>query len=151
MLAGMTRNLDDFSEVRWVFSLDVGVWESRVNSHDSLENELFTDRVFDSEAIQLRFRESAPYFGFVDLIGIIQATINGYDMFDKNINSHRMLIVFLVDRQRFLIQTVICRNLGDLSRIIILQLVDISNNFALLGPNGRQKEKVLQVLVVAEG
>ena len=40
---------------------------------------------------------------------------------------------------------------GNLSGIVILQLVDVSNNLALLGSNSCQKEEVLQVLIVAEG
>lgn len=76
---------------------------------------------------------------------------DGYNVLDENIDSHPMLIVFLVDRQCFLVKTMIGGNFGNLSGIVILQLVDVSNNLALLGPNSCQKEEVLQVLIVAEG
>ena len=112
---------------------------------------LRTDGVFDLQAVQLGLGESAPDFRPVDFVGVIQPTVNRHNVLHKNIDRHGMLVIFLIDCQRLLVQTVISGDLRNLASIVVLQLVDVANNLTLLGANSRQKEKVLQVLVVAEG
>jgi len=41
-------------------------------------------------------------------------------------------------------------NARNVVGIIVLEFVDVANNLALIGADGSEKEKVLQVLVVAE-
>jgi hypothetical protein len=53
-------------------------------------------------------------------------------MLDENIDSHCMLIVFLVDRQCLLIQSMISRNLCYLSGVVVLKLVDVANDLPLV-------------------
>jgi hypothetical protein len=50
-------------------------------------------------------------------------------MLDKNIDSHCMLIIFLVDSQCLFIQSMIGSNLCYLSSVVVLELVDIANDF----------------------
>lgn len=71
-------------------------------------------------------------------------------MLDQNIDSHRMLLVFLVDRQCLFIQPMIRRNLGNLPGVVVLELVDIANDLALVCADCSQEQKVLEVTVVAK-
>jgi hypothetical protein len=95
--------------------------------------------------------KSAPNFWtrfwFISLVGVVQPTVNKYNVLDENVDCHRMLVILLIDRKGLLVQAMIS---DDLPGIVILQLVDVANNLTLLGANGCQKEQVLQVLVVAE-
>jgi hypothetical protein len=62
-----------------------------------------------------------------------------------------MLFVLLVDCEGLFVQTMLCRNLGDFIGIVVLEFVDVGNNFALVGANGCKQQEVLQITVVAEG
>lgn len=53
-------------------------------------------------------------------------------MLDENIDSHCMLIVFLVDCQGLFIQSMIGCNLCNLSGVIVLELVDVANDLTLV-------------------
>jgi len=61
-----------------------------------------------------------------------------------------MLLVFLVDRQCLFVQSMIRRNLGNFPGVIVLELVDVSNDFALVCADCSEKQKVLEITVVAE-
>jgi hypothetical protein len=41
-------------------------------------------------------------------------------------------------------------DLGNLTGVIVLELVDVTNNFALVGMNGSQQEQILQVTVITK-
>ena len=71
-------------------------------------------------------------------------------MLNKNVDSKRMLVVFLVDGQSFFIETMLNSNFGNVSNFVVLKLIDVSNNFAFISTNCREKKKVLEVFVVAE-
>ena len=64
---------------------------------------LCTNRVLNPQAIQLGLSKSALNFGPVDFVGVIKSTVNRNYVLGENIDSHRVLIVLLVDRQRLLI------------------------------------------------
>ena len=53
-------------------------------------------------------------------------------MLNQNVHGHCMLLVFLVDRQCLFVQSMIRRNLGNFPGVIVLELVDVSNDFALV-------------------
>lgn len=61
-------------------------------------------------------------------------------MLNKNVDSHCMLIVFLVDHERFLVKSVIRSNLRDFGGVVVLQLVDISYNLALVCTDSSEKQ-----------
>jgi hypothetical protein len=86
----------------------------------------------------------------VDLVGIFQSTINRNDVLNEDIDSHRMLLMLPVNRQCFLIKTVLSGNSCDISSVVVLKLVDIANNLALVSANGSEEKEVLEILVVAE-
>ena len=62
-----------------------------------------------------------------------------------------MLFVLLVDHERFLVQSMLGSNLRDLGGIIVLQFVDVPDNFALVCTDGGEKQQVLKIAVVTEG
>ena len=64
---------------------------------------LRTNRVLNPQAIQLGLSKSAPNFEHVDFAGVIKSTVNRHYVLNENIDSHRVLIVLLVDRQRLFI------------------------------------------------
>ena len=64
---------------------------------------LHTNRVLNPQAIQLGLSKSAPNFGPVEFVGVIKSTVNRHYVLDENIDSHRVLIVLLVDRQSLFI------------------------------------------------
>ena len=71
-------------------------------------------------------------------------------MLNKNVDSKRMLVVLLVDGQSFFIKTMLNSNFSNISNFVVLKLIDVSNNFAFIGTNCREKKKVLEVFVIAE-
>lgn len=95
MLAGMTGYFDDFSEVGWIFSLDIGFCK-KCEDEFKKYNMLSTNGFFDAQTIQLSLGQSALHLRPLDLVGKVQGTINRHNMFDENVNCHSMLIV-LVD------------------------------------------------------
>ena len=60
---------------------------------------LRTDRVFDLQAIQLGLSKSAPDFRPVELVGIIQPTVNRHNVLHKNVDCHCMLAIFLYENR----------------------------------------------------
>src|SRR6267154_1393749 len=109
-----------------------------------------TDRVTDPEAVKLGLSQPAPNFWFVDLVRVVQATVNRDNIFHKHINGVHVLLVFLVNREGFLIEAVISSNSGDFSFVVILQLVDIAHNLPLIGTYGSEQQQILEVPIVAE-
>ena len=71
-------------------------------------------------------------------------------MLDKNVDGHGVLLMLLVYSESLLVQAVLSGNTGDISGIIVLELVDVTNNLALVRTDGSEQQKVLEVLVVAE-
>lgn len=120
-------------EIGGILSFDVGV-----------------HRVFDTQTVELRFGQATPDCRFVDFGSELQSPVNRDDVFDEDVNSVDVEVVFLVDDQSFLVQAVVRSNLGDLRDVVVLQLVDVPDNLALVGANGSEQEQVLQVLVLAE-
>src|SRR3984885_761661 len=105
MLSSAIRDFDDFGKVGRIFSLDVRVCQ-RKESEFKIKRKseiLRTNRVLNPQAIQLGLSKSAPNFGPVDFACVITSTVNRHYVLDENIDSHRVLIVLLVDRQRLFI------------------------------------------------
>ena len=111
---------------------------------------MHTDRVLDTESVELSLRKTAPNLGLVDLVGIVHATIERHDVFDENIDSLGVLLVLLEDEERFLVQAMLNRDPGDLGGVVVLELVDVANDLALVRADGCQHQQVLEVAVVAE-
>jgi len=61
-----------------------------------------------------------------------------------------MLLMLLVNCQRFLIQAVLSSNSGNVSSIVTLKPIDITNDLALVGTDGIEEQQVLQVFVITE-
>ena len=72
-------------------------------------------------------------------------------MLDQDIDGLTMLFVLLVDHERFLVQSMLGSNLRNLGGIIVLQFIDVPDNFALVFTDGGEKQEVLGISVVAEG
>lgn len=64
---------------------------------------IHTDRVFDTETIQLSLGQSAPNFWFVDLVRILYTTVKGNHVFDQHVDSLSMLFVLLVNHESLLV------------------------------------------------
>jgi len=110
-----------------------------------------TDRVFDTESVQLSLGQSAPNLRLVDLVRILHATIKRNHMLNQDVDCLSVLFVLLVDHKRLLVQPMLGSDLRDLSGIVVLQLVDVSDDLALVCTDGSKKQEVLEVAVVAEG
>ena len=111
---------------------------------------MLTDRVFDSETVKLCFCQSAPDLWLVDLVGVIDTTIQRDDVLDENVDRHTMLLVLLVDEEGLLIQAVLGGNLRNLTDVVVFEFVDIVNDLALVRPDCRQHEEILEVLIIRE-
>ena len=61
-----------------------------------------------------------------------------------------MLFALLVDHER-LVQSMLGSDLEDLGGVVVLQLVDVSDNLALICTDGSEEQGVLEIAVVAEG
>ena len=61
-----------------------------------------------------------------------------------------MLFVFLINRESFFVETMIRGNSSNFPFVIILQLVDITNDLSLVGAYGSEQQQILEVSVVAE-
>ena len=72
-------------------------------------------------------------------------------MLDQDIDGLTVLLVLLVDHERLLEQPVLGSDLGDLCGVVVLQLVDVPDNFALVRTDSSEEEEVLEIAVVAEG
>ena len=73
------------------------------------------------------------------------------NMLDKDVDRLRVLVVFLEDEERLLVQPVLDRDLGDLCNVVVLELIDVADDLALVRADRSEHEQVLQVAVVAEG
>lgn len=71
-------------------------------------------------------------------------------MLDENVHGGRVLIVLVVDGEGLLVQTLLDGDPRDLLGVVVLKLVDVPNNLALVGSDGRQEQKVLERPVVRE-
>lgn len=71
-------------------------------------------------------------------------------MLNEDIHGQRMLLVFFVNAQSLLIQAMFSRNPGNVTSIIVLELVDVADDLALVSSDGREKHQVLQIFIVAE-
>lgn len=71
-------------------------------------------------------------------------------MLDQDIDGLRVLLVLLVDHKGFFVQPMLSSYLRDLCSIIVLQLVNIPDDFALVCTNGSEKQEVLEIAVVAK-
>ena len=110
-----------------------------------------TNGIFDTKAIQLGLSQPTPNLRLVDLIRILHTTIEGNHMLDQDIDGLTVLLVLLVDHERLLEQPVLGSDLGDLCGVVVLQLVDVPDNFALVRTDSSEEEEVLEIAVVAEG
>ena len=72
-------------------------------------------------------------------------------MLDQDVDGLTMLFVLLVDHERFLVQSMLGSNLRNLGGIIVLQFIDVPDNFALVFTDGGEKQEVLGISAVAEG
>ena len=73
-------DLNNFHEVRRTLGLDVRV-----------------DRVLDAQAIELSLRQSWPDLWPVDLLRIVEATVDTDNALDEDIDRVRMLLILLED------------------------------------------------------
>jgi len=72
-------------------------------------------------------------------------------MLNQDIDGLSVLLVLLVDHKRLLVQSMLGSDLWDLGDVVVLQLVDVSDDLALVCTDGCKKQEVLEVTVVAEG
>lgn len=72
-------------------------------------------------------------------------------MLDQNIDSLDVLLVFLVDHECFLVQSVLGSDLRNLGDIVVLQLVDVTDDLPLVRADGSKEHEVLEIAVVAKG
>ena len=72
-------------------------------------------------------------------------------MFNKNGDRHGMFVVFLVNRERFFEETMFSSDLRNLPGVVVLELVNISNNLSFVRADCSQQKEILQVTIIAEG
>src|SRR5258708_22357703 len=109
-----------------------------------------TDRVTNPEAVKLGLSQPAPNVRLVDLVCEVQATVNRDNVFHKHVNGVYVLLVFLINREGFLIEAMISGNSGDFSFVVVLQFVDITHDLPLIGTDSSEQQQVLKIPVVAE-
>lgn len=110
--------------------------------------EIRTDRVLDSQTIELRLCKTAPHLRLVNLGGVLNTPIEGNDVLDQDVDRRFVVLVLLVDEEGLLVQAVVDRDLGNLVRIVVLQLVNVADHFTLVSTDGSEHEEVLEVLVL---
>ena len=152
-LPAWLAHLNDFSKVRRVFGSDVRICvffvSIKIGVIDSLSPGL-TNRILDAQAVELCLCEPTPYLWYVDLGSVIQNTIDKYSMLDQYVDSHGMLFVLLVYNEGFLVEPMVCGDLGNLACIIVLLFIDVAGDLAFVGMNRCEEKQILQILVVAE-
>ena len=147
-----SRNLNGLVEVGGVLRLDIRVCDEPLGLAVYMQVCLIrTDGVFDTETVELSLGQSTPNLWLVDLVRILHTTIEGDHMFDQDIDSLSVLLVLLVDHECFLKQSMLGSDLWDLRDIIVLQLVDVSDNLSLVSTDSSKEQEVLEIAVVAEG
>jgi len=147
-----SRNLNDLAEVGGVLSLNIRVYDELLGLVAYKQVRLIhTNGIFNTETVQLSLGQSTPNLRLVDLVRILHTTIEGDHMLDQDINSLGMLLVLLVDHECFLKQSMLGSDLRDLCGIVVLQLVDVSDNLSLVRTDSGKEHEVLEIAVVAEG
>ena len=109
-----------------------------------------TDSVLDPQSIELSLSESAPNLRLVDLVGILRSSIQTGDVLDENSDGLGVLVVLVVHCEGLLVESLLDSDPGDLVRIVVLELADVSDDFPLVGSNGGEEEEVLESSVVRE-
>ena len=109
-----------------------------------------TNSLFDTDTVKLSLSQTTPDLGLVNLVGILNTTVERDDVLNKDVDGACVIVVLLEDEEGLFVETVLNGDPGNLSDIVVLQLVDITNYLALVRTNGSQHHEVLQVLVVAE-
>jgi len=61
-------------------------------------------------------------------------------MLNKNVDSQSVLVVLLVDTQGLFIQAMLGCNPSNVTRIIVLKLIDVADDLALVSPDGGEKK-----------
>ncbi len=122
---------------------------SRVKLVDS-ENLKCTDGVTNSEAVKLGLSQPTPNLRLVDFVRVVETAVNRDDELYEHVDGVHVLFVFLIDREGLFVETVFRGNSGNFPFVIILQLVDITNDLSLVGAYGSEQQQVLKVSVVAE-
>ena len=64
-------------------------------------------------------------------------------MLNQDVDGLTMFFVLLVDHERLLIQSMLGSDLGDFGGIVILQLVDVSDDLTLVCTDGGKEQEVL--------
>ncbi len=113
-------------------------------------SDIHTNRVLDTQTIELRLCETAPYFGLVNLCGVLNTTVEGNDVLDQDVDRRFVILILLVDEEGFLVQAVVDRDLGNLVRIVVLELVNVADHLTLVRTDGSEHEQVLEVLVLVK-
>lgn len=72
-------------------------------------------------------------------------------MLNEDAHGQTVLVVLVVHSERLLVQALLDSDPGDLLRIVVLELVNVSNDLALVRSDSGEKKKVLQRSVVREG
>lgn len=62
-----------------------------------------------------------------------------------------MLVILLVDRERLFVQTMLHGNTCNFRDVVVSELLDVTNDLALVRTDCSEQEEVLEVLVLAEG
>ena len=95
--------------------------------------------------------ETAPDLRLVDLVRVVHTSVERHDVLNENVDCLRVLLVLLEDEECLLVQAVLDGNLGNLSDVVVLELVDVADDLALVRTDSCQHEQVLEVAVVVEG
>lgn len=132
-LSSSRSGFDNLEVVRRIFSLDVRI-----------------DGVLDTKSIELSLSESRPNDRLIDLDGVLLSAINRNDVFDEDVHGVKVELVLAEESERFFVKTVFVGDSGDLLNVETLDLFDVTHNSALVGSNGSEHEKLLEVGVVAE-
>lgn len=110
-----------------------------------------TNSVFNSQTVELRLRQSTPDLGLANLVCILQTSINAHNLVHEHVNGKRMLLVLLVDRKRLFVQAMLNSNACNFRDVVVSELLDVADDFALVRTDRSEQEEVLKVLVFAEG
>ena len=100
---------------------------------------MYTYGVFDAETVQLSLCQSTPDLRTIDLVRVLHTTVEGNHMFHQNVNGSSVLVVLLVNHECFLIQSMLGSDLRDLGSVVVLQLVDVSNDLPLVRADGSKE------------
>lgn len=147
-----SRDLNDLAKVGGVLGLDIRVYDEPLGLFVYKQVCLIrTNGVFNTETVQLSLGQSTPNLRLVDLVRVLHTAIEGDHMLDQDINGLSVLLVLFVDHECFLKQSMLGSDLRDLRGIVVLQLVDVSDNLSLVRADSRKEHEVLEIAVVAEG